>query len=77
MLLAPDNERKPSKTNQYDESILIDWLHLPGLFSRLEAQVAQKSPEDWIWPFDHRGYNDLFDKHCQQSGVSALGVHPY
>ena len=77
LLLAPQEEKRSSKTNAFDESVLIDWLDLPALGRGLAWARRGKTARMSMWPYNQQQYNALFVRFAEMSGVSCLAPHPY
>ena len=69
LLLAPEEECMSSKTQQFDESVLMDWPELPGLRGRPK--------EEMLWARSQKEYSTAFAKWAEVSGVHVLAAHPY
>ena len=77
VLLAPEEEAVTSKTQEFDESVLIDWPGLWGLYQLLRRHVAPLSATDALWTFDHKEYNMMFARVSELAEVNKLVPHPY
>ena len=77
LLLAPEEEGIPSKTRQFDESVILDRDDIPGLFTALSQQKARRHGATTLWSIGFQRYGELFKKYSAASGVSCLQPHPY
>ena len=51
LLLAPAESSVPSKTNQFDESVLVDVEELPSLGRCRERRISRLRPSDSLLGF--------------------------
>ena len=77
LLLSPQELGRGSKTNQFDESVLVDWKELPALNRALKCRKERLLKDDPLWPFEHKEFNKLFVRYSEHSGVHLLSPHPY
>lgn len=77
ILLAPESEGVRSKTQQFDESVTIDWVHLPALGRRLHALKRSAGRREELWGLGHRAFSLTFARMAEISGVASLRPHPY
>lgn len=77
VLLAPESHGIRSKTQQFDESVTIDWVHLTALSRLLRRGKQSVRGENKLWGLVHKGYTALFTRMAEVIGVSALRPHPY
>ena len=75
--MAPEGEVVTSKTQEFDESVLIDWPELWGLYQLLRRHVAPLSATDALWTFDHKEYNMMFARVSELAEVNKHAPHPY
>ena len=75
LLLHPQEDGATSKTEERDESILLDW----PIFSETRAAFAVLKKRDASPAFglDYRKYSELFHICAEMSGVVTLKCHPY
>jgi len=77
LLLAPEGHGERSKTQQFDESVLVDWVHLPSFAQALRKLWATKHDDERLWRFEHQEFNQTFVRVAEVSGVATLNPHPY
>ena len=77
LLLAPQEEKRSSKTNAFDESVLLDWSDLPALGRGLARFRRGKSGRTPLWTLSQPDYTKQFVRFAEMSGVSCLAPHPY
>jgi len=76
LLLAPSALGRPSKTKEFDESILLDMLWIPGLHQflmRLKTGLGSRR----IFPMDYLEFLTSFRRCAETAGVAGLAPHPY
>ena len=76
ILLSPQEDKRGSKTNQYDESLIMDW-DLPALWKRMRLQLKGKSGKDRVFSLSQASYSKAFALEAELSGVKVLGPHVY
>ena len=52
----------PGKTQEYDESVLVDWPRLPGLTVALSMLMKHKRHDDLLFNLDYRTYLEQFNR---------------
>ena len=75
LILHPQEGGNPSKTAEWDESLILDW----PVFSRLTSILdrIRKRPADLAFGLKYVTYLDLFRRASEISGVVKLQAHPY
>ena len=76
LLLAPEEEAIPTKTQEFDESILLDSPELVYLYPRFSA-LKKRSGRDLVWSFDYRKFSSLFKRVAELAGLGQAHLHPY
>lgn len=77
LLLSPLEGGIPGKTQEYDESVLLDWPRLPGLTVALGMLMKHKRDDDLLFNLDYRTYLEQFNRLAELTGVNILKPHPY
>jgi len=77
ILIAPEELAVRSKTQQFDESVLLDWTWLPALGSWLKRLADSSEGKQTLFGYDHRSYTATFQRLAEVTGVSELRPHPY
>ena len=76
LLLAPSSLGRPSKTKEFDESILLDMSWIPGLHQfllRLKTVLGSRR----IFPMDYLEFLTCFRRCAETAGIDGLAPHPY
>ena len=76
LLLAPEEEAIPTKTKEFDESILLDNIELTYLFPRF-LTLKRRSGRQPVWSFDYRKFSSLFKHVAELAGLGQANLHPY
>ena len=76
LLLAPEEEAVPTKTKEFDESILLDNPELVCLYPRFST-LKKRSGRDMVWSFDYRKFSSLFKRVSELAGLGQANLHPY
>ena len=76
ILLFPAGEGRASKTQQFDESVVMDW-DLPGLATRLKELKTNRRGSARLWTFDYIKYKEKFNTYVNLADISNLEAHPY
>ena len=77
LLLSPEEEGRPGKTGQTDESLLLDWPETPSLGARLDELRKAAKPGTGLFGLDHKTFNQKFYQAAELTGVHVLHPHPY
>ena len=76
ILLAPSYQAVPSKTQVFDESVLLDWQ----IFNEIHKLLGELSlaGADFVWNMPYASFLQKFHRYAEMSGVhAALKPHPY
>jgi len=77
ILIAPEELAIRSKTQQFDENVVLDWMWLPALGEWLRRLTKDKNQQEPLFGCDHQRFNTLFQRMAEVTGVSELKPHPY
>lgn len=77
LLLNPLEDGTTGKTQEFDESVLVDWPNLDGLHRALQLLKNKHKAGMPLFNLSHKEYHDLFLRFGEISGVSVLKAHPY
>ncbi|CAK0883484.1 unnamed protein product [Prorocentrum cordatum] len=75
LLLAAEEEAIPTKTKEFDESILLDSPELVCLYPRFST-LKKRSGWDKVWSFDYRKFSSLFKRVSEAAGLGQANLHP-
>ena len=76
ILLAPSYQAVPSKTQAFDESVLLDW----AVFEKIHPLLLglSRAGDQFIWHMPYTVFLQKFHRYAEISGVqAALKPHPY
>ncbi|CAK0825587.1 unnamed protein product, partial [Prorocentrum cordatum] len=74
--LAPEEEATPTKTKEFDESLLLDSPELVFLYPRFST-LKKRSGHENVWSFDYRKFSNLFKRVAGLVGMGQSNLHPY
>ena len=74
--VSPEEEMVPSKTNQFDETVLLDFP-LASLEVLLRYLVKRVRPHESLLGLDYRSYSTGFKRAAELAGVAKLRPRPY
>ena len=77
LLVGPEEQAVRSKTQRFDESVLLDWEELPSLGRWLEKLKQHNEGVHNVWGATYNEYVENFKRVAEVSGVAKLGPHPY
>ena len=76
LLLAPEEEGRPSKIGSFDETALLDTKLVLKIAPQLVA-LKRRAGRGPLWRFSQLEFGQTFRKVAEIAGVSVLGAHPY
>ena len=74
VLLGIQEDRRPGKTGEYDEGVVLDQPLAVSLSSAFAALVNFREPNYRIWPIENRVMSHQFDLMVQELGMSDFHI---
>ena len=77
IVVSPTEEGKPTKTGEWDQSLLLDNPDFDWLDGPLRELFEGRDPRGSLWPFDMATYGKAFHTSLTELGIDSSGMSVY
>ena len=75
VLICPEELGEPSKTGEFDVSVLLDSPYLSSWISKVLPVFKEQDPTQNLWQFNYSQYLSVFKKCASQLGLEVTPYH--